>query len=159
MTGNFDLFGDPIPEGYGRAGRPEHVRTKENSNKVIMLLALGWGNERISRALHITPPTLRKHYFRELKFRDEARDRLDARLAMNLWDQVEAGNVGAIREFRKLLEKNDLMLYGQSAPVRTEKPVKKPRLGKKEEATLAAHEPDTGSALGLLIARRQGHVN
>jgi hypothetical protein len=41
--------------------------------KTNMLLAFGWNNERIARALHITPPSLRKHYFSELRYRDEAR--------------------------------------------------------------------------------------
>lgn len=149
MDGNFDLFGDPIPENYGKRGRPEHVPTKENRNKCNMLLAFGWNNARISRALHITEPTLKKHYFRELKFRDEARDRMEARVAQRLWEGVEAGNVGAIKEFRKLVEKNDLMLYGQTAPV------KEPKLGKKESALVDAKNPDQGSRLGQLMARRQ----
>ena len=78
-----------------------------------MLVGLGWSNERIAGVMLITLPTLRKHYFSELKIRAVARDRLDARLAMKLWEQVEDGNVGAMREFRKLQEHNDLMLFGQ----------------------------------------------
>ena len=156
MTQNFDLFGDPIPEGYGKRGRPEHVPTRENRNKVMMLLAMGWGNDRIARALHTTAPTLRKHYFSELKFRDEARDRLDSRLVMTLWQQVEGGSVAAIREFRKLMERNDLMLYGQTAPLRKDRTAKVAKLGKKEQAQLSAHEPDQGTAMGRLIAQRQG---
>src|SRR5207248_11126202 len=91
----FDLFGDPVPENWGKRGRPQHVATQENRNKVSMLLAFGWNNERIARSLHITPPSLRKHYFSELRYRNETRDRLDAALAMTLWRQVEGGNVSA----------------------------------------------------------------
>jgi hypothetical protein len=101
----FDLFGDPVPENWGKRGRPAHIATLENRNKVAMLLAFGWNNERIVRALQITAPTLRKNYFRELKFRDEQRDRMDASLAMHLWKQVEGGNVAAMKEFRALVER------------------------------------------------------
>jgi hypothetical protein len=155
MTENFDLFGDPVPAGWGRRGRPQHIATQENRNKVQMLLALGWNNERITRALDITPPTLRRNYFRDLKFREERRDQLDAALAMRLWQEVEAGNVSAMKEFRKLLERNDLMLYGQTARPEEAKPAKGQVLGKKAQALLDAREPDTGTTLGELMARRQ----
>ena len=149
MTETFDLFGDPIPENWGKRGRPQHVATLENRRKVSMLLAFGWNNERIARALHITPPSLRKHYFSELKYRDEARDRLDATLAMTLWRQVEAGSVSAIREFRELLGHNDMM--GLAPRIAQPKP---PKLGKKEEALLAAQKPDLDDPLGRIWAER-----
>ena len=151
----FDLFGDPVPESWGRRGRPQHIATQQNRDKVTMLLAFGWSNERIARAMGITPPTLRKNYRLELKFRGEQRDRLDASLAMRLWDQVAAGNVGAVKEFRKLMEQNDLMLYGQTARPGEAGPKEVP-LGKKEQALRNAQEPDTGTTLGDLMARRQG---
>ena len=128
MSDVFDLFGDPVPEGWGRRGRPQHIATRENRNKVMMLLAFGWNNDRIARAIAITPPTLRKNYFRELRQRMDMRDRLDASLAMRLWQQVEQGNVGAMREFNKLLERNDRMA-AEAAMGATDKP--EPRAGKK----------------------------
>ena len=115
MSEILDLFGDPVPANWGERGRPEHLATQQNRNKVSMLVALGWSNKRIAAALFITLPTLRKHYFSELRFREVARDRLDAALSMKLWEQVQAGNVGAMKEFQKLLERNDLMLYGQAS--------------------------------------------
>lgn len=118
-----------------------------------MLVALGWSNKRIADALFITLPTLRKHYFSELKFRDVARDRLNATMATKLWDLFMAGNVAAGKEFRDFLEKNDLMLFGQTEQPR--KPEKPPKLGKKEAAALAAQNPDSGTPLGELMARRQ----
>jgi hypothetical protein len=78
MPQRLDLFGDPVREYRPRGGRPAHIATQGNHNKVSMLLAFGWNNERIARALHITPPTLRARYFSELRYRDEMRDRLDA---------------------------------------------------------------------------------
>jgi hypothetical protein len=139
----FDLFGDAVPEWWCKRGRPQHIATNKNRNKVNMLLALGWNNERISKTLGITPPTLRKNYFRELKYRDDVRDKLEARQAMLLWDKCEAGNVAALKEFRKFLERNDLMkasaLYGDGAQEKT-KPEKKLKLGKKEQSNADAME-------------------
>ncbi len=147
-----DLFGDPVPSNWGGRGRPEHIPTQQNRNRVSMLVALGWSNQRIAAAMLVTLPTLRKHYFSELKYRAVARDRLDANLATKLWDLFLAGNVAAGKEFRKLLERNDLMLYGQAPPPAA----KEPKLGKKEAALAAAQRPDRGSTLGELMARRQG---
>jgi hypothetical protein len=81
---------------------------------------------------------------------------------MKLWEGVQAGSVSAIREFRAFVERNDLMVYGQTARPRggkPEKPAKQQKLGKKEEALLAAQQPDTGPALGELMARRQQSMN
>jgi len=150
MSANFDLLGDPIPDGWGKRGRPPHVATEKNRNKVMMLLALGWNNERIAAALSITAPTLRKNYFRELKVREAARDRLDASLATMLWTSATEGNVAAMKEFRKLVERNDIMkgqndFIGaqQSRPAPAQ-----PRMGKKEEATQAAETAGQNTGWG-----------
>lgn len=149
----FDLLGDPVPANWGERGRPQHIPTQENRNKVSVLIAFGWSNRRIAAALFVTLPTLRKHYFSELHHRAVARDRLEAGLATKLLKLVRDGNVSAIKEFRKLLERNDLMTYGQTAPLQPaeEKPAK---LGKKDQALLDARQPDQGTPLGELMARR-----
>ena len=156
MAEILDLFGEPVPANWGERGRPQHIASQQNRNRVSMLVALGWSNIRIAAALFITLPTLRKHYFSELKFRDVARDRLNATMATKLWDLFMSGNVAAGKEFRDFVEKNDLMLYGQ-----TERPAasKAPKLGKKEAALAAAQQPDRGNRLGDLMARRQDQVN
>lgn len=109
--------------------------------------------------MFVTQPTLRKHYFSELKFREVARDRLVAQVGVKLLDGVNAGNVSAIREFQKYMERNDLMLYGQTQRPQnsalSNKPIKAPKLGKKEEAVIAAHNPDAGTPMGELMMRRQ----
>lgn len=121
-----------------------------------MLVAMGWSNERIAGALNVTQPTLRKHYFAELKLRAVARDRVDSEVLMKLWDGVQAGSVSAIRQFRAEVERNDLMQYGQTQqPAPAEKAVKQPKLGKKEEAQIAAQSPDPETPMGELMARRQ----
>jgi hypothetical protein len=81
------------------------------------------------------------------------RDRLDASLAMRLWQQVMAGNVSAMREFRDLLEHNDLMLLGGQRR-EPEKPSKAPKLGKKEQALVDAQQPNTTTEMGRLMAQR-----
>lgn len=160
MTDVFDLFGDPVPANWGQRGRPEHVPTQQNRNRVSLLVAMGWSTARIAAALYITQPTLRKHYFSELKFREVARDRLVAQLGVKLLDGVNAGNVSAIREFQKYLERNDLMLYGQSRqPDKPARPAKPEKVGKKAAALAAAHNPDVGTPLGELMARRQQSMN
>ena len=69
MTVEFDLLSDPIPENFGKRGRPPHILTPENRNKVRLLLPFDWTDSRIAQALRITGATLRKHYFRELRQR------------------------------------------------------------------------------------------
>ena len=157
MAEILDLFGEPVPANWGERGRPQHIASQQNRNRVSMLVALGWSNVRIAAALFVTLPTLRKHYFSELKFRDVARDRLNATMATKLWDLFMSGNVAAGKEFRDFVEKNDLMLYGQTS--QPSKPEKIPKLGKKEAAVAAAHQPDRGNRLGDLMARRQDPVN
>jgi len=105
---NFDLLGDPIPENWGRRGRPPHVPTDEKRKLVIQLAAFDWTNERIAGALNCSEPTLRKHYFRELKFKNEAKDRVQAKLLSKLMDQVEQGNVSAITRYQARIDKHDL---------------------------------------------------
>ncbi|ODT50273.1 helix-turn-helix domain-containing protein [Devosia sp. 63-57] len=108
MAQDFDLLGDPIPEGFGKRGRPAHVPTDEKRRLVMALQAFDWSIEKIAAALSITPPTLRKNYFRELKSRAEARARADAKLIAALLDQVDAGNVAAIKEMSRRFDKHDL---------------------------------------------------
>lgn len=127
----FDLFGDPVRLPSGKRGRPAHQSTQKKRNKVMMLLALGWSNERIANALHCTPPTLRKHYFSELKRRDLQRDRLDSWRFEKVLEQADAGNVGAQRLLNQMLEKNDLMFAAaRLREAQTGSPVSAP-LGKK----------------------------
>jgi hypothetical protein len=163
VTDNFDLFGDPVPANHGGKGRPPHIPTTENRNRVNMLLACGWSNERIAGALRVTEPTLRKHYFSELKHRAVARDRLNAALLMKGYEGVQGGSATAIRLFMQLVERNDLMQYGQTLqPRRTEKlekPAKAEKVGKKAAAIAAAQQPDVGTPMGELMARRQQSMN
>jgi hypothetical protein len=143
MTPNIDLFGDPIPENWGRRGRPQHIATLENINKVTMLVAFGWNNERIANALGITLPTFRRHYFSLVKAqRDCARDRLDAAYAATLWKQVQAGNVGAMRLWITLVDRNDRMGVERELAASADIQAPPQRLGKKASDDIRATEVD-----------------
>lgn len=109
MTESFDLFGDPYVPKPTRRGRPRHEVSKKTRNRVSMLVALGWANPRIAGVLGITLPTLHKYYFYELNQRQVARDKLDARRIELAWEMAEGGNVAALREFGRLVDRNDLM--------------------------------------------------
>lgn len=99
----------------GARGRPPHVPTEENVNKVKLLMALHWTAERIANALGISQPTLRRHYLSVLKVRALARDALEARRAELLWQQVEKGNVGAMKQFGQMVEAADRKAMARAA--------------------------------------------
>jgi predicted ArsR family transcriptional regulator len=138
---NLGLFGWPMPEPRSTSGRPEHVPTDENRNKVMLLLALKYQNADIAKALGLSQPTLRKHYLQQLDQRKVARLQLDATRFAKLYEKVLAGDVGAMKELGKVLDRHDLaeldaVVRGRSG----EAAVKADKLGKKETKRLAAGE-------------------
>lgn len=137
MGGNFDLLGDPIPENWGKRGRPPHIPTGENRCKVRLLLAFGWSNQRIAAALRITGATLRKHYFSELRHRDEARDALKASHLFMLYQAASAGNVAAIKELGQVIAADDRAVMSREFEDDASPDEK---LGKKEKARRAAQD-------------------
>jgi hypothetical protein len=144
MAQEFDLLGDPIPENWGKRGRPAHIPTHQNRNKIRVLLAFGWSNKEIAKALRITTETMRKHYSVELRQRDEARPALKAKAVMMIFDAAESGNVAAMKELQRLIEQDDI----NRAPAR---PPREPRLGKKEAADLAAQDGHEDTGWGELV--------
>lgn len=114
----------------------------------MLLAAFDKNEEQIAAALSITPPTLRKHYFRELRARLEARHRLEGKLLAALAKEVDAGNVSAMDKLFKRLDRQDLATGATSQPTRQAKPPKK---GKKEAAVEAAHTAHEGSPWGNLL--------
>jgi hypothetical protein len=142
-----DLFGDPVPKNWGRRGRPQHVATRKNCNRVVMLLAMRWDNARIAKALSITEPTLKKHYERELASRENERYRLQAVHMERLWEQVQAGNVSAMREWRTLMDKVESEEAERNF-LESENLPPEPKRGKKEEAAYAATTAGEGTDWG-----------
>jgi hypothetical protein len=152
----FDLFGVLIDGSSPKRGRPEHKPTKESRNKIMLLIAIGRKPNEMAAALNITEPTLRKHYFSELKHRDEGRFRLEGQMLLRLYEQAEAGNVGAIKELNRKLE--GAMIADDAFQRRALKnsAEREKKLGKKEQALRDAQNPDTSSPLGQLMAQRDG---
>lgn len=109
MEPNFDLFGHPVREGFGNRGRPPYEPTEKDRNKVKLLLALGWANQRIANALGVSPATLKRYFRADMRERDAMRDRLDARRFEIALEQANAGNVTALRELGAMIERNDRM--------------------------------------------------
>lgn len=153
----YDLFGNRVFLGCGKRGRPKFERTRENANKVSMLLALGWSNSRIAGCIvdprtgkSISEPTLKRYFRSELNVRAVARDMLDARRFERAWQAAETGNIGAERLLGQMLERNDLMgakkrmVDAQSKEVRQQEP----KLGKKEAALRAAEESASDTIWG-----------
>ena len=134
----FDLLGDPIPDGLGKRGRPAHIPTQQNRNKIILLLAQGWADGRIAVAIGITVPTLRKHYFRELRLRDAARDRVEAIGLLTFWEQGRSGNTAAMKEYFRRHDTAMGPLYQVKVETAAEK------LGKKERLRQEADNPPAG---------------
>lgn len=126
-----DLFGNPWVDRPRKRGRPRHEVTVKTRRRVSMLVALGWANPRIAATISITLPTLHRYYFYELSQRETARDQLEVRRLELAWEMSEAGNVGAMREFARLLERNDRMEAERAMGSKPseEKPVE--RIGKK----------------------------
>lgn len=138
-TAGFDLFGDPIPEGFGGRGRPPHVVTDEKRRKIMLLLAVGKTEDEVAAAIGITAKTLRKHYSRLLKVRDEARLRVEASMLEAVAAKAAEGSVSAIKELDRLLDKHDQVKLAKTVANRPGPAVTKPApLGKKEAAQHAA---------------------
>jgi len=152
IWGGLDLFGNPLRPGRGQRGRPPYDATEKDRNKIKLLLALGWANTRIANAVDLSLATLKRYFRAELAVRDEMRDRLLGWQFEKAVELAEAGNVAALKEVGKILERNDMM----GATSRLDKAQKKGKpkaetLGKKamadEEAKAAGQESGWGGDL------------
>jgi hypothetical protein len=136
---DLDLLGDPVPPGFGKRGRPQHMPTVENRKKVILLAAFDRNEDQIAAALSVSVPTLKKHYFRELRARLEARQRLEGKLLLSLIDQVEKGNVSAANNLYARLDRHDRhLLAGMVADRGRPATPSQPAKGKKAQQREAA---------------------
>jgi hypothetical protein len=145
---DFDLFGNPSQPGLGQRGRPKYQATEKDRNKVKMLLALGWGNQRIANALDVSLATLKRYFRADLKIRDVMRDRLVARQFEIVLEQANAGNITALKELDRLLDKNDRMYAERSLQRAQDEADPKDKLGKKQRAALEAEEAAGSSTWG-----------
>ncbi len=152
-TMDVDLWGNPVYRVKRKRGRPAFEWTQENSNKISMMLAMGWTNDRIAGVVidprtgkSISVPTLKRYFRAELQVRDMARDQLDAKRFMTVADQAFGGNVGAMRLLNQMVEKSDMMVA--AARLRKMERGDEEPIGKKEkarrEAELALSNPSDG---------------
>lgn len=133
-----DLFGDPVVERAEGRGRPPHVWSRENSNKVLLAFARGLSVKDAATAIGVSVPTLRKVYFSEVAKRAAAKLRMEITQLARLNALAEKDNVSAEKELRKQLDRMEQRDRQQAiAPPPTKKA---PKLGKKEQATIAAQE-------------------
>ncbi|SDF91109.1 hypothetical protein [Alloyangia pacifica] len=151
----FTFWGDPVYKVSRKRGRPPFQWTEENSHKVSMLLAMNWSNERIANCIvdprtgkKISIPTLKRYFRSELALRDQARDQLVAKQMMSLAELAFGGNVGAMKEFQRMVEKNDLALMSSNIKEAQRRPKAGERLGKKEAARRDAGQVAAGGGEG-----------
>ena len=131
----FDLLGDPIPENWGKRGRPPHVPCIDNRQKIVLMMAQGWTDKRMAGALGITLPTLKKHYAGLLKIRDVARDRVESIGLLTYWNMGREGNVAAMKEYFRRHDSAIGDVFADEVDRETK------RLGKKEQARVEAENP------------------
>lgn len=140
FSGNVDLFGVPIPARRAKRGRPEHVWTQENSNKVNLLFATGHEPKECAAALGISMPTFRKHYFFEMEGFAAAEIKLRAKNLANLATKAEEGSVAAIKELDQQIERGNLRKLSRDVSKRNDQTAAKPpKKGKKEIQLDQAH--------------------
>lgn len=154
----FDLFGQPVRPGYGMKGRPPYVPTDRDRNKIKLLLALGWSNIRVANGLGISLATLKRYFRAELKVKDAMRDRLDARRFEIVMEQANAGNVGALRELSRMLDRNDQMEVERQMAASPRPPQQQERLGKKVIDEQRAMDADADLMAELESEAAQQHA-
>lgn len=152
----FDLFGNPVRLGKGKRGRPPFEVTERIHNKVKLLLALGWSNDRVANAIEVSLATLKRYFRAELARRDMMRDRLDAERIMVVAEQAMDGNVGAARELQRLMDRNDRMEIERELAKKPQAPTAD-KLGKKQTDKMRARDAEA-DLMAELEREAEGHV-
>ena len=112
MSFAFDLFGRPVSASRGKPGRNEHAPDADIAREIRVMLAEGRPMKEIERAVGLSAPTIRKHYFdraTEALREAQARARRDERrkCLLMLSRLVEEGKVAAIRLMLERLDTLD----------------------------------------------------
>jgi hypothetical protein len=132
-----DLFGMPILAAKGK-GRPEHVWTVENSNKVNLLFACEKKATEIAHTLGISKPTFYKHYFNEIARAGQAPLMLTGLQLERLNAEADKGNVAAIKALNVMIEREQMRSAEGRVRDRGKGEPKPAPLGKKEQAKVDA---------------------
>jgi hypothetical protein len=141
-----DLWGEPGKAPADPRGRKRHRRLPQIAEKVAVLRAADVPVEMIATRVGLSEPTLRKYYFREL---DKGADLAKAVIIETLFEKGKGGNITAARAFLQHAEKSDTTPR-PSRGKRGAAPAE-PKLGKKEEANLAAQTAHQGTGWDDLI--------
>lgn len=159
MEPNFDLFGRPVREGFGKRGRPPYEPSEKDRNRVKLLLALGWSIERIGNALSVSGKTVQRYFSPELKARDAMRDQLDARRFEIAMEQANAGNITALRELSAMIDRNDRMEIERAMGEKPKDDAPPAKLGKKllDEQRAANADADLMAELEREAAQNATH--
>lgn len=123
------------------SGRPEHEKTAEIALQVEVLIANGMSQDAVARAVDLSAPTLRKHYFREIEL---ASATVLARLIFARYSLAMTGNNAALNKMIENIEAQVPRRKPEEAePEGTNDEVDGKR-GKKEQQELEANEEPTG---------------
>ncbi|WP_411340321.1 hypothetical protein V6U71_21535 [Sphingopyxis sp. J-6] len=137
--GPVDLFGNPIDFAKpAEPGRPAHVPSAENHNKILLLAATGKSLKECAVAVGLSVPTLRKHYFSAVQQFDRARLMLTGERLSQLAAEAAKGNVAAIKELGKEIERGELRALGERVKDRGKSELPAKAKGLKEQRKEAA---------------------
>lgn len=131
------------------AGRPRFKPTAKQRERVKLLKADGWSNDRIAAQIGVSRNTLEAALAAELEFGADAK-RME--VLENLAVASKKGNASASR---LLIDRFDVAsTLRREHPVTEERAAPKEKLGKKVAAELAAQQPDDSTEMGGLMKRR-----
>lgn len=134
-----DLFGLPILPERGK-GRPSHVWTSQNSNKVNLLFACGHKPIEVARVLGISKPTFYKHYFNEISRAGHAPLMMRAIQLSRLNEQAALGNVAAEKALAGMIQAEQIRNLSDRVADRGSAKAPAPVLGKKDQAKANARQ-------------------
>ena len=146
MAREFDLLGDPIPDNRGKVGATGHIPTVENINKVRLLIVAKWTAAQIAEEIGISVPTLNKHYFRNKSIKHAKAVSISeakGRILLQLNKAAIGGNVTALKELLKLVEREELAMVSDTL---TDRKPKKKKLGVKQQGLEDARDIAGSSA-------------
>jgi hypothetical protein len=135
-------------------GRPPYVPRKEDHENVRLWRAMGIPINSIWKMLGIGQHVFDKHFRVDLHM---GRDVIKTRTYAYLMASAKKGNITAIRELNRLMEKADIADAAAKFlddPVKAEETKAPEKLGKKEAAQIAAKNPDVSTPIGELMAKR-----
>ncbi len=134
-----DLFGHPVVFAKpAERGRPEHQPTIENHNKILLLAATKHSLKECATAVGLSVPTLRKHYFSAVQLFDRAKLMVQGERLAQLFAEAAKGNVAAIKELGKEIERGELRALGERVKDRGKGDKPAPPKGLKEQRKVAA---------------------